>query len=114
MADPTDPTRREYRMPFGTRLQDDGSTRFRLWAPAARTVDLWLDDLARGYPMTMNAEGWAEIITSHAPMGTRYRLGSTTTCSSRTRHLDFNLSLPFNPSRCSEDRLRPFVKRTGP
>ena len=24
------------------------------------------------------------------------------------------LSLRFNPSRCSEDRLRPFVKRTGP
>ena len=23
--------------------------------------------------MTMNAEGWAEIITRHAPMGTRYR-----------------------------------------
>ena len=32
MADPTDPTRREYQMPFGARLQDDGSTRFRLWA----------------------------------------------------------------------------------
>jgi hypothetical protein len=25
-----------------------------------------------------------------------------------------SVSLPFNPSRCSEDRLRPFVKRTGP
>jgi signal transduction histidine kinase len=24
------------------------------------------------------------------------------------------VSLPFNPSGCSEDRLRPFVKRTGP
>ena len=24
------------------------------------------------------------------------------------------LSLPFNPSKCSEDRLRPFVKRAGP
>ena len=25
-----------------------------------------------------------------------------------------DLSLPFNPSRCSEDRLRPFVRSTGP
>jgi maltooligosyltrehalose trehalohydrolase len=73
MTDLTDPTRREYRMPFGTRLQDDGSTRFRLWAPAVRRVELWLDDLARGYPMTMNAEGWAEIITGDAPVGSRYR-----------------------------------------
>ena len=24
------------------------------------------------------------------------------------------LSLPFNPSKCSEDRLRQFVKRAGP
>jgi hypothetical protein len=26
----------------------------------------------------------------------------------------WHLSLPFNPSRCSEDRLRPFVRSTGP
>jgi malto-oligosyltrehalose trehalohydrolase len=73
MADLTVPTRREYRMPFGARLLGDGSTRFRLWAPAARIVELWLDDLARAYPMTMNAEGWAELTTSNAPAGTRYR-----------------------------------------
>ena len=27
--------------------------------------------------------------------------------------LALGLSLPFNPSRCSEDRLRPFVRSTG-
>ncbi len=32
----------------------------------------------------------------------------------RARQFHTVLSLPFNPFRCSEDRLRPFVKRTGP
>jgi hypothetical protein len=30
----------------------------------------------------------------------------------RTDTTDFGVSLPFNPSRCSEDRLRPFVRST--
>jgi malto-oligosyltrehalose trehalohydrolase len=60
-------------MPFGAELKDDGSTRFRLWAPAARTVELWLDDRARGYPMPLNAEGWAELVTEEASAGTQYR-----------------------------------------
>jgi maltooligosyltrehalose trehalohydrolase len=60
-------------MPFGAELQEDGSARFRLWAPSARTVELWLDDHARSYPMPLNAEGWAEIVTREAPAGTRYR-----------------------------------------
>jgi 1,4-alpha-glucan branching enzyme len=36
-------------------------------------VDLWLDDQARGHPMSLDAEGWAEIVTREAPVGTRYR-----------------------------------------
>ena len=44
---------------------------------------------------------WAE------PLGDLARHGR------RPRRVDY-LSLPFNPSRCSEDRLRPFVRSTGP
>ena len=60
-------------MPFGAEVQEDGCTRFRLWAPAARMVDLWLDDQGRSHPMALSAEGWAEIVTREAPAGTRYR-----------------------------------------
>ena len=34
--------KRRYNMPFGAECRDDGSVRFRLWAPAARTVELCL------------------------------------------------------------------------
>ena len=34
--------KRRYSMPFGTECRDDGSVRFRLWAPAARKVELCL------------------------------------------------------------------------
>ena len=36
--------KRRHNMPFGAECRDDGSVRFRLWAPAARQVDLCLDD----------------------------------------------------------------------
>ena len=32
--------KRRYSMPFGAECRDDGSVRFRLWAPAARQVDV--------------------------------------------------------------------------
>jgi maltooligosyltrehalose trehalohydrolase len=60
-------------MPFGAELREDGGTRFRLWAPAARSVELWLDDQARSHPMPLAADGWAEVVTREAPAGTRYR-----------------------------------------
>ena len=34
--------KRRYSMPFGAECRDDGSVRFRLWAPAARQVELSL------------------------------------------------------------------------
>jgi 1,4-alpha-glucan branching enzyme len=34
--------KRRYSMPFGAECRDDGSVRFRLWAPAARQVELCL------------------------------------------------------------------------
>src|SRR5262245_581594 len=71
MSDPI--TVRAHRMPFGAEVRADGTTRFRLWAPAARTIDLWLEDQARALPMTRDAGGWAEYVTREAPAGTRYR-----------------------------------------
>ena len=60
-------------MPFGAELQPDGATRFRLWAPAARQVELWLDESPRGYSMTLGSDGWASLVTPEAPAGARYR-----------------------------------------
>ncbi len=44
--------------------------------------------------MTINAEGWAEIITGQAPMGTRYRF-----------RIDHDVLVPdpasrFQPNKC--------------
>jgi maltooligosyltrehalose trehalohydrolase len=57
-------------MPFGAELREDG-VRFRLWAPAARRVDL----LLRGGPavdMAAVGDGWFETTTDEAAAGTRY------------------------------------------
>ena len=35
--------RRAHSMPFGAQVEGDGRTRFRLWAPSAREVDLELE-----------------------------------------------------------------------
>ena len=59
-------------MPFGAEMHDDGSTGFRLWAPAAKQVELWLADRRQGFAMPRDAAGWAEWVTRDAPAGTRY------------------------------------------
>jgi maltooligosyltrehalose trehalohydrolase len=64
--------RRAHRMPFGAEARDGGTTRFRLWAPAARSVELWLADREQGFAMSRDAAGWAEWVTRDAPPGTRY------------------------------------------
>ena len=60
-------------MPFGAEVREDGTTRFRLWAPGARQVDLWLEEPGRPVAMPRDAGGWAEYVTREAPPGTRYR-----------------------------------------
>jgi len=54
---------------FGPELHADGVT-FRLWAPAAKSVDLLLD---RPQPMNRHAEGWYELTVRGAGAGTLYR-----------------------------------------
>jgi malto-oligosyltrehalose trehalohydrolase len=60
-------------MRFGAQVEGDGRTRFRLWAPSARGVALWLEEPGRPVPMARDAEGWATLETPDAPPGTRYR-----------------------------------------
>lgn len=62
-------------MPFGAEWQADGTTRFRLWAPAATRVELErLGPAARTLtPMHAIAGGCHELIARDAPPGTQYR-----------------------------------------
>ncbi len=62
-------------MPFGAELCDDGVTRFRLWAPAARRVELLLESAAaeRALEMEPIGGGYFERISEAAGAGCRYR-----------------------------------------
>jgi malto-oligosyltrehalose trehalohydrolase len=66
--------KRRHAMPFGAELRADGATRFRLWAPAARRVDLALTAAAGrvDLPMTPQPDGWHELVVPDAPAGSRY------------------------------------------
>ena len=50
--------RDRHEMPFGASIDRDG-VRFRLWAPAARTVALGLDEHEPPLPMSAAGGGWA-------------------------------------------------------
>jgi malto-oligosyltrehalose trehalohydrolase len=63
--------RRLHRMPFGAEL-DGARTRFRLWAPLARNVELVAEAQASPRGMERLRDGWWELIVE-APAGSRYR-----------------------------------------
>jgi len=58
-------------LPFGAEPAPDGTTRFRLWAPAARAVAVVFAD-GREVPMAHEPGGWFAV-TAPAEAGTRYR-----------------------------------------
>jgi len=62
-------------MPFGAEARADGTTRFRLWAPAAAQVELELlgPSVRALLPMQAAAGGWHEVLARDAPPGTHYR-----------------------------------------
>jgi maltooligosyltrehalose trehalohydrolase len=66
--------RRVYSMPFGAQVTPAG-VRFRLWAPAAGSVELFLYDSGepRPRPMRQAGSGWFERLESEASAGSRYR-----------------------------------------
>ena len=61
-----------HKMPFGAECHDDGTTRFRLWAPNASCVGLVLSDLPFTFAMARVDKGWFELVTEARP-GTQYR-----------------------------------------
>jgi malto-oligosyltrehalose trehalohydrolase len=67
--------KRRHNMPFGAECRDDGSVRFRLWAPAARRVDLSVTGAKRStrLPLKHRGEGWFELLTDAAKPGSQYR-----------------------------------------
>ena len=64
---------RRYNMPFGVECRDDGSVRFRLWAPAAQKVALCLTDSNKRLAMNRLDGGWFELNTHAAKPGTKYK-----------------------------------------
>jgi maltooligosyltrehalose trehalohydrolase len=80
-------------MPFGAELEPGGATRFRLWAPAARRVDLLLASPAwrAELPLEPLADGWHER-SAAAPAGSRYAY-----------RIDGGMSVPDPASRANPD-----------
>ncbi|HEX5460055.1 MAG TPA: malto-oligosyltrehalose trehalohydrolase [Steroidobacteraceae bacterium] len=69
-------TRRRHEMPFGASVLPDGRVCFRLWAPAARRVELVLEQPsgpAQVLPLATGTGGWTELVTDQAHAGSRYR-----------------------------------------
>jgi malto-oligosyltrehalose trehalohydrolase len=85
--------KRRHAMPFGAEVFASGA-RFRLWAPAAREVDLELTvrDSARRLSMSAARNGWFEIAVTDAPAGSRYAF-----------RIDGGLSVPDPASRCNPE-----------
>ena len=80
-------------MPFGVELSVAGA-RFRLWAPAARQVelDLALHGSRRSVEMSALADGWFEATVADAPAGTRYAF-----------RIDGGITVPDPASRFNPD-----------
>jgi maltooligosyltrehalose trehalohydrolase len=71
--------RRRHQMPFGAQICAAGQVRFRLWAPAAQSVELLLGEAREGLPMQAHPAGWFQLETGAARAGTlyRYRINGT-------------------------------------
>jgi maltooligosyltrehalose trehalohydrolase len=66
--------KRRHQMPFGAECRDDGSVRFRLWAPEAGQVELCLtaSNVSR-LALAKVEHGWFELVTAGAAAGSRYQ-----------------------------------------
>jgi maltooligosyltrehalose trehalohydrolase len=67
--------KRRHKMPFGAERREDGRVRFRLWAPAARQVELVLegDKASKKIALEQREHGWFELVTDAAQPGSLYR-----------------------------------------
>ncbi|HEX7115931.1 MAG TPA: malto-oligosyltrehalose trehalohydrolase [Steroidobacter sp.] len=59
-------------MPFGAEVCADGAVRFRIWAPAQREMKLRLDSQHDALTMRPLDDGWHELVTHEARVGSRY------------------------------------------
>ena len=70
-------------MPFGAECREDGTVRFRLWAPNVQSVSVrftgssefvpeQVEPPRSEFPMARDAAGWYELVTAAGP-GTRYQ-----------------------------------------
>jgi len=59
-------------MPFGAEVRDDGTVRFRLWAPSHDEIQLEIEGETEPRVMPPAGGGWHELITDRARPGTRY------------------------------------------
>ena len=64
-----------HRMPFGAEILADGQVRFRLWAPVCEAIMLNLDSVVEPLRLTASPDGWHELVTSEARVGSRYSFG---------------------------------------
>lgn len=69
--------KRRHSMPFGAECRHDGSVRFRLWAPAARRIELCCvtdAGTSRQFPMEPRDNGWFELVTDAPGMHYRFKV----------------------------------------
>ncbi len=64
--------KRKHEMPFGAECCQDGTVRFRLWAPNAASVAVRLYESEREFCMCKLQDGWFELMTE-ARAGTQYQ-----------------------------------------
>ncbi len=65
---------RSHTMPFGAEIQRDGSVGFRLWAPAATSVSVILENAETvPLPLTSGGGGWFDLLTRKAKAGSPYQ-----------------------------------------
>ena len=61
----------KHSMPFGAEVLAEGGVRFRLWAPAAKSVDVAIADRIK--PMQRQPDGWFELSDADSGPGTLYK-----------------------------------------
>ena len=64
---------RAHTLPRGAEVLDDGSVRFRFWAPAANIVHLEIEGVERVLAIEPMDGGWHELTTKQASVGSRYQ-----------------------------------------
>jgi malto-oligosyltrehalose trehalohydrolase len=82
--------KRVHVMPFGAQLLDGGATRFRLWAPSARRVELVRSQSGARTAMLPAGEGWYQLDLPDSGPGTLYRY-----------RIDDRIEVPDPASRCN-------------